>query len=126
MGWQFPWVSSFGSDFNFDYHVSFSKEEIAQGKLYYNYEVTKFPSEEGPGASVFYKNREGDIFHTYSTYARGLDILLTTYNFLDLTPKGRDEEALPHTMAWVRHHDRYGDARIVDVGKLTSAPAAQR
>ena len=108
MGWRFPWLSSFGSDFNFDYRVSFAKDELADGKRPYNYGTMGFGSEEGPGLSVFYKNEDGEIFHTYSAYARGLDILLTAYNFLDLTPKGRDEEAMvPHPMAWVRHHDRY-------------------
>ena len=108
MGWRFKWVSSHGNDFNSDYHVSFSKDEMAKGKVYYNYDVAEFPSEEAPGASVFYKDPAGNIFHTYSCYARGLDILLGAYNFLDLTPKGRDEAGLPFTMDWVRHHDRYG------------------
>jgi len=107
LGWKFPWASSNGNDFNYDYHVSFTKEERALGKVNYNYGMTEFPSEEGPGVSVFYKDENGDIFHTYSAYARGLDILVGTYNLLDLTPKGRDEAELPHTMAWVRHHDRY-------------------
>ncbi|HEV7220201.1 MAG: DUF899 domain-containing protein [Terriglobales bacterium] len=109
MGWKFKWVSSNGSDFNFDYHVSVSKEEeAAKGKVEYNYAMVNFPSEERPGASVFYKNKAGEVFHTYSTYARGLDILIPTYNLLDLTAKGRDEENMqPHAMAWVRHHDRY-------------------
>lgn len=106
MGWQFQWVSSFGSDFNFDYHVSFNKDEIgAEGD--YNYGREEIGSDEMPGASVFYQAENGDVFHTYSAYARGLDILVGTYNFLDLTPKGRDEAALPWSMAWVRHHDRY-------------------
>ena len=107
MGWRFKWLSSFGSDFNFDYQVSVTKDEQAKGKVYYNYEFTEFPSEERPGLSVFYKSENGQTFHTYSTYARGLDILLTAYNFLDMTPKGRDEDALPYSMAWVRHHDKY-------------------
>jgi len=108
MGWRFPWVSSFGTDFNYDYKVSFKKEDIEPGKRSYNYETIVFPMEEGPGLSVFYKDADGQIYHTYSTYARGLDILLTTYNILDMTPKGRDEEGMtPHAMAWVRHHDRY-------------------
>ena len=121
MGWRFKWLSSFGSDFNSDYHVSVSKEDMAKGKTEYNYAMVEFPSEEGPGASVFYKNEAGEIFHTYSTYARGLDILLTTYNLLDLTPKGRDEEGMqPHAMAWVRHHDRYKPeiAQIKPAGKV--------
>jgi predicted dithiol-disulfide oxidoreductase (DUF899 family) len=107
MGWRFPWLSSFGSDFNADFHVSFGADELAKGEVYYNYGMTSFPSEEGPGASVFYKNGDGAVFHTYSAYARGLDMLVGTYNWLDLVPKGRDEAALPWTMAWVRHHDRY-------------------
>ena len=108
MGWKFPWVSSFGTDFNYDYGVSFSKEEIASGKAIYNYETSSFESEEGPGASVFYRE-DGEIFHTYSTYGRGLDMMLNAYNFIDLTPKGRDEDSLPYPMAWVRHHDKYED-----------------
>jgi predicted dithiol-disulfide oxidoreductase (DUF899 family) len=107
MGWRFKWVSSFGSDFNYDYHVSFSKNDREPGRLYYNYETTDFPSDEAPGASVFSKEASGDIFHTYSTYGRGRDILIGAYNFLDLVPKGRDEEGLANSMAWVRHHDRY-------------------
>ena len=82
------------------------------GKVTYNYEVTTFPSEERPGASVFYKNAGGEVFHTYSTYGRGLDILIGAYNFLDVAPKGRDEEGLAYGMAWVRHHDRYDGALI--------------
>jgi predicted dithiol-disulfide oxidoreductase (DUF899 family) len=107
MGWKFNWVSAYHTDFNQDFHVSFSKEETAKGKVYYNYEETEFPSEEGPGLSVFYKNDAGEIFHTYSTFARGLDMLLGTYRILDMVPKGRDEEELPFGMAWVRYHDRY-------------------
>lgn len=114
MGWHFRWVSSNANDFNFDYRVSFRKEELATGKVNYNYGSREFPSEEGPGLSVFYKNIAGEIFHTYSTYARGLDILLGAYNFLDMTPKGRDEGALKQSMAWVRHHDRYDDNYQVD------------
>jgi predicted dithiol-disulfide oxidoreductase (DUF899 family) len=106
MGWCFKWVSSNGSDFNYDYHVSFTKDEMANGGTY-NYSKDKIPVEELPGASVFYKDESGEIFHTYSAYARGLDILVGTYNFLDLMPKGRDEEGLANTMAWVRHHDKY-------------------
>ena len=120
MGWRFKWVSSFSNDFNFDYHVSFSKDEMAEGKVHYNYGMTEFPSEEGPGASVFYKDGNQEIFHTYSVYARGLDLLLTSYNYLDLTPKGRDEDALPYPMAWVRHHDRY--SQMVDAKMLSTQP----
>jgi predicted dithiol-disulfide oxidoreductase (DUF899 family) len=114
MGWRFNWVSSYGNDFNYDYHVSFKPEELAKGKIYYNYELQKFGAEEAPGASVFYQDSSGSVFHTYSEYGRGGDILLGTYNFLDLTPKGRDEDDLAFTMAWVRHHDRYGADYAVD------------
>jgi len=108
MGWKFPWVSSNGTDFNYDYKVSFTNEDMTPGSRKYNYGSWDFPMEEGPGLSVFYKDAEGQIYHTYSTYGRGLDILLTAYNYLDMTPKGRDEaEMKPHPMAWVRHHDRY-------------------
>ncbi len=124
MGWKFKWVSSFGNNFNFDYHVSFTKEELAKGKVYYNYnDATEFPVEEGPGLSVFYKNDAGEIFHTYSSYARGLDTLVGTYNFLDLTPKGRDEDGLAFTMAWVRHHDKYEEGYSVDAKQGYVAPA---
>ncbi|MGC1858820.1 MAG: thioredoxin family protein [Pseudolabrys sp.] len=107
MGWKFKWVSSFGSDFNRDFHVSFTPEEKARGKVEYNYTMTEFPSEEAPGLSAFAKNDGGEVLHTYSSYARGLDILVGAYNFLDFAPKGRDEGALPWTMAWVRRHDEY-------------------
>lgn len=107
MGWRFKWVSSYGSDFNRDFHVSFSPDEMAKGEVFYNYRMTDFPSEEAPGVSVFFKDDSGEVFHTYSAYARGLDILAGTYNYLDLVPKGRDEADLPYTMAWIRHHDRY-------------------
>jgi predicted dithiol-disulfide oxidoreductase (DUF899 family) len=122
MGWRFKWVSSFGNDFNHDYHVSFTKEETAKGKISYNYGEVEFPTEEAPGASVFYKNNSGDVFHTYSTYARGLDILVGAYNFLDFAPKGRDEDGLAFTMAWVRHHDRYTEGYVVDPKAQYVAP----
>ena len=109
MGWSFKWVSSLGNDFNRDYHVSFTKEEIAKGEVYYNFGLNKFPSDEAPGISVFYKDAERRIFHTYSCYARGLDMMNVAYQYLDLVPKGRDEEQLPFSMAWVRYHDKYGD-----------------
>jgi predicted dithiol-disulfide oxidoreductase (DUF899 family) len=108
MGWRFKWVSSYGSDFNYDYHVSFRKEELKKGKVMYNYELRELQSEELPGMSVFYKEAAGEIFHTYSCYARGDELLIGTYNYLDLVPKGRDEADLSPPMAWVRHHDRYG------------------
>lgn len=107
MGWRFKWVSSLDSDFNQDYHVSFDPDELANGEVYYNYQNTKFPSSEAPGLSVFRRDENGDIFHTYSSYGRGLDILIGAYNWLDLVPKGRDEDNLSYTMEWVRRHDRY-------------------
>jgi predicted dithiol-disulfide oxidoreductase (DUF899 family) len=122
MGWHFKWVSSFANDFNRDCHVSFTKDEMAKGKVPYNYDMVEFGSEEGPGASVFYKNAGKDIFHTYSTYARGLDIFLGAYNFLDLTPKGRDEDGLAFSMSWVRHHDRYAEGYSVDPKAQYVAP----
>ena len=122
MGWKFQWVSSFESEFNFDYHVSFTPEEKASGKVYYNYAVGEFPSQEGPGASVFAKDAAGDVFHTYSSYARGLDILMGTYNLLDLVPKGRDEDGLAFSMSWVRHHDRYAEGYLVDPAQKYEQP----
>jgi len=123
MGWKFKWVSSFGNDFNYDYQVSATPEELATGEVYYNYGKTTFPSHEMPGLSAFYKDATG-IFHTYSAYARGLDILLGAYNFLDMAPKGRHEEGLPWPMAWVRHHDKYGDGYEIDMSALYSQPKA--
>jgi predicted dithiol-disulfide oxidoreductase (DUF899 family) len=114
MGWRFPWVSSHDNDFNYDYRVSFTKEEMAKGKVDYNFDVVEFPSSEAPGISVFYKDKDGNILHTYSAYARGTETVLNTYNYLDLVPKGRDEDDLPFTMSWVRHHDRYADGRLAD------------
>ena len=123
MGWKFRWVSSNASDFNFDYQVSITPEEAGKKQVYYNYEMMEFPSEEGPGASVFYKNEAGEIFHTYSCYARGLDAMVGTYNWLDIAPKGRDEDGLAFTMAWVRHHDKYDDRQIVDNKAVYIQPA---
>ena len=110
MGWQFPWASSNGSDFNRDFGVSFTTAEVARGEVAYNYRMQAFPVEEAPGISVFYRNDAGEIFHTYSTYGRGVEVMMGTYNLLDLVPKGRDEDGLEHTMEWVRHHDRYDAA----------------
>lgn len=107
MGWTFKWVSSFGTDFNWDYHVTFTEEERDAGLVHYNYGKSTFPADEAPGVSVFYKNTEDRVFHTYSCYARGLDILNSTYHYLDLLPKGRDEGGLPATMDWLRRHDQY-------------------
>ena len=109
MGWRFRWVSSFGSDFNYDFHVSFSPEQVASGKAYYNYELRDVGIDELSGRSVFYRDEAGDIFHTYSSYARGGELFLGSYAVLDITPKGRDETINGNLTDWVRHHDRYDD-----------------
>ena len=109
MGWQFKWVSSNANDFNFDFGVSFTPEEKARNEVTYNYDKQPFEWEELPGVSVFYKDDTGEVFHTYSTYRRGVEVMMGTYNLLDLTPKGRDENP-GQGMGWVRHHDRYEPA----------------
>lgn len=109
MGWSFKWLSSLNNDFNRDYHVSFTPEELEKGEMYYNYRIGKFGRDEAPGLSVFYKDTEGTVFHTYSCYGRGLDMLNGTYHHLDVVPKGRDEAGLSYPQEWVKHHDRYGD-----------------
>lgn len=122
MGWKFKWVSSFGSDFNYDYQATANPQESANGETYYNYEMTKFPSEERPGLSVFAKDAAGHVFHTYSSYGRGLDGFLGAYQFIDVTPKGRDEGGLAWPMAWVRHHDKYNEGYAVDTTALYKEP----
>lgn len=117
MGWRFKWVSSYGGDFNPDFHVSFTKDEMAQGEVNYNYTMQEFPSEEAPGISVFCRDAGGGVFHTYSAYGRGLEQLVGTYMILDMVPKGRDEDHLGFTMEWVRHHDRYGTDEFADATK---------
>lgn len=107
MGWQFKWVSSHGSDFNYDFGVSFTAAERAKGKVRYNYTLQPFPQEEAPGISAFYRDDAGVVFHTYSTYGRGVELMMGAYDLLDIAPKGRDEDGLTYPMAWVRHHDRY-------------------
>ena len=107
MGWNFPWVSSADNTFNRDYDVYFSEEEVEKGDTYYNYKKMAFPSTEAPGVSVFFKDDDGSIYHTYSVYQRGLDMLITAYHYMDLVPKGRDEEGLSWTMEWLRRHDEY-------------------
>jgi predicted dithiol-disulfide oxidoreductase (DUF899 family) len=109
MGWRAKWVSSNGNDFNYDYHVSFTPEETAKGKVFYNFDSRPPQSEELSGLSVFHKDANGDVFHTYSTYARGDELVDTTYMLLDMTPKGRNETG-PHRnlMDWVKRHDEYG------------------
>ena len=108
MGWHFKWVSSYNNDFNWDYHVSFKPEALEKKDIDYNYtKGNAFQMSEMPGLSVFYKDEAGAVFHTYSTYARGLDSFLGVYRFLDIVPKGRDEANLPFSMAWIRRHDSY-------------------
>lgn len=124
MGWRFKWVSAHASTFNFDFHVSFTPAEMEAGGVEYNYQTFPpgpMPTEELPGASVFVQ-RGGEIFHTYSTYARGLDPLIGTYQWLDLTPKGRDEEGLAFSMSWVRYHDRYDDNHRADPAATFAPP----
>ncbi|MHC5543496.1 DUF899 domain-containing protein [Singulisphaera rosea] len=126
MGWQAKWVSSFENDFNRDFHVSFTKDEVAGGEAYYNYTKTKEAIEELPGVSVFTKDEAGDVYHTYSCFGRGDEGAVGAYFYLDLTPKGRNETG-PHgnLMDWVRHHDRYGFDGFVDgtslyrIGRVT-------
>jgi len=114
MGWRFPWVSSQNNDFNHDYGVYFTPQEMSKGEVHYNYKMQKFPGAEAPGASVFYKDGDGKIYHTNSIYSRGLDSFVTTYTLLDLVPKGRDEDNLPFSMSWVRHHDKYATGELLD------------
>lgn len=107
MGWRFKWVSSYGNDFNYDYHASFTPEQLRDGSAVYNYSKKTDEDADREGFSAFYKDESGAVFHTYSSYARGIDLLNGTYNFLDLAPKGRDEDGPEGPQAWVRYHDRY-------------------
>jgi predicted dithiol-disulfide oxidoreductase (DUF899 family) len=113
MGWKFPWASSHDSDFNFDFQVSASEDDLARGEMEYNFSRGPAVLTELPGLSAFYKDDTG-IYHTYSGYGRGLDILIGSYNYLDMAPLGRDEDGLAFSMAWVRHHDQYGPGYAVD------------
>jgi predicted dithiol-disulfide oxidoreductase (DUF899 family) len=123
MGWKFKWVSSFGSDFNYDFDVSFPKEQISKEKVFYNFDMQDVPSEELSGTSVFYRDENTDIFHTYSSYARGGEKFLGTYHFLDLTPKGRNETGPRHDLTeWVRHHDRYNAGGFVNPSGRYQSP----
>ncbi len=108
MGWSFRWLSSFDGDFNFDYHASFTPEERNSATALYNYARTDPGMSDHSGVSVFYKDEAGAVFHTYSCYSRGVDMVNGAYHFLDLVPKGRDEDQLEYTQAWIRRHDRYG------------------
>ncbi|MBA2963128.1 MULTISPECIES: DUF899 domain-containing protein [Ramlibacter] len=121
MGWPFRWVSSDGNDFNHDFRVSFTPEERARGAVDYNFGPTDFPSEEAPGISLFYRDDAGTVFHTYSTYGRGVEAMMGTYDLLDLAPKGRDEHNPNYPMDWVRHHDRYEPA---SAGKAQAVAAS--
>lgn len=123
MGWKFRWLSSFGSDFNYDFHVSFPPDEVARGKGFYNY-AEREVSEELPGFSVFYRNSGGEIFHTYSAYARGMEETVGAYMFLDLTPQGRNEEG--NLTDWVRLNDRYGDPNFTVAASGRPIEAAAR
>ncbi len=126
MGWNFTWVSSFANDFNYDFHVSFRKEDLNDGKGYYNFEWCEMDGGEAPGTSVFYKDESGNIYHTYSCYGRGGELLIGAYNFLDITPKGRNENGPNGNLTdWVRHHDKYDNGGYVDhLGHYHEASAA--
>ena len=126
MGWKFPWVSSYNSDFNRDYRVSFTEDELTNGTAYYNFAPMEHPIDEAPGLSVFFKNATGEVFHTYSTYARGGEAFIGAYHYLDYVPKGRDEDGLAFTMSWVRHHDRYDADYKIDPARLYVAPSRVR
>jgi len=117
MGWQFDWVSSNGTDFNYDFKVSFTSDEVASGHIDYNYGGWPYAYEEWPGISVFFRNDAAEVFHTYSRYGRGVEDMMGTYRMLDLTPMGRNEREVEYKMEWVRHHDRY---EPTEAGKATS------
>jgi len=110
MGWTFDWYSSASNDFNHDYAVSFTSDEIKSGGKIYNFGTSGFGVEEAPGISVFYRDEEGNVFHTYSCFARGLDMMNAAYHYLDLTPLGRHEQGLPYPMDWLRLRDQYQPA----------------
>ena len=116
-------MSSHGSDFNHDYGVSFTPEQRARGAVPYNYQLQPFPHEEAPGISVFIRDDAGTVFHTYSRYGRGVEVMMGTYALLDLMPRGRDEDALAYGMEWVRHHDRYEPAAPATAGSCCAAQA---
>ncbi|HEX2542905.1 MAG TPA: DUF899 domain-containing protein [Caldimonas sp.] len=120
MGWQFRWVSSAANDFNKDFHVSFDPEDRIEDAVYYNYRMNPFPNTEAPGISVFHRNDAGEIFHTYSTFERGVEAMMGTYRMLDLVPRGRDEHDGFYKMDWVRHHDRY-EARAAKPAPVAGA-----
>lgn len=125
MGWQFRWASSHGSDFNHDFAVSFTPEQRARGngEVFYNYGMRPFPADEAPGISVFVRNDAGEVFHAYSTFGRGVETMMGTYQLLDLTPRGRHETNPAYPMDWVRHHDGYVPSQPLTGS--AAAPAAQ-
>ena len=125
MGWQFPWASSNGSTFNHDFQVSFTPEEVASGTATYNFAPVGFPATEAHGISVFYKDDAGRVYHTYSAYARGCEPFVGVYHLLDIAPRGRDEDGLAFTMAWVRHHDRYDVSPAVDASAAYAPPPCE-
>jgi predicted dithiol-disulfide oxidoreductase (DUF899 family) len=116
MGWRVKWLSSFANDFNRDFHVTFTPEERESGQAYYNYATGPFPAPEGPGVSVFYRDDARAIYHTYSAYSRGIDMMNGAYQVLDLVPKGRDEAGLSYSMEWLERHDAYEPAPVM-IGK---------
>jgi predicted dithiol-disulfide oxidoreductase (DUF899 family) len=125
MGWKFDWVSSHGSDFNFDFGVSFTAEELATGEVPYNYRKGYFPAEEAPGISVFWRDDAGEVFHTYSTFGRGVEAMMGAYVLMDLTPQGRSERDVFYKMEWLRHHDRYEPGqRFEPAPEKAAVPAA--
>lgn len=124
MGWRFDWVSSHGSDFNFDFRVSFTPDELAGGEVDYNYRKGFFPAEEAPGLSVFCRDDAGEVFHAYSTFGRGVEAMMGAYRLMDLAPQGRGERDVFYKMEWVRHHDRYEPGRAYQPAPETLAPPA--
>jgi predicted dithiol-disulfide oxidoreductase (DUF899 family) len=125
MGWRFKWVSSFGSDFNYDFDVSFTPQQLETGEAFYNYQKGELPLEDLSGFTVFFKADSGEIFQTYSVFGRGAEEVIGTYMLLDLTPKGRNETGPNRDLTdWVRHHDRYGaEGHVSDVGRWVAGPA---
>jgi predicted dithiol-disulfide oxidoreductase (DUF899 family) len=122
MGWRVKWLSSFGNDFNRDYHVTFTDAERESGQAYYNYTTGSFPAPEGPGISVFYRDDDGAIYHTYSAYSRGIDMVNGAYHVLDLVPKGRDEAGLSYSMEWLERHDAYDPPPVMIAKGLSKRP----
>lgn len=126
MGWRFRWVSSHGSDFNYDFHVSFTEAEIAARQVYYNYKTQPYESDERSGDSVFYRDESGQVYHTYSTFGRGDEMLDTAYMYLDMTPKGRNETGPQfNLMDWVKHHDGYDMPAVAGKSGCDCHAAAQ-